>query len=599
MKFIGFNNPLPESTVHVGEAMQYRNIYVQGLHHYVKTAWGEVIFSGELYHEEETDENNPAAFVAAHVQQHDIASVGQISGKFLCILLHQESTYIIRDQSGTENPVYYNDRIFSNSIDLILQSGLFKAKADKASVALFLKQGFIPAPDTPFENLKKLAPFQYIEAGATGIRLHETFSFEKFLEKAETNPLTWEETVDAYEKMHKQAIQSRIRGKQKVGLLLSGGYDSGGNLSVLRDFYDGDITAYSVGFENNTLSELPLATLMAEKFNAKITPFILDGSEMEALPKILAAFEEPFFENGLFINHKVASSINPAETDVLLGGDGNDQFFGTSSRELALNILSRKTGFIMAQRLFELVAPSLPGMARLKFHNDFILNAAELQHFGYSAAEIRKLLPGVRMDQNSASGKRKSLQFNKLYLWRNYNTDIVKSALQVINHKASRLAGQAGLNIAFPYADNQVLSLLNTLKVEQKVKGSFKEIVRGKGKSKFLLKDCLKNKLPREITHRKKQGGFAPLSIYLDSAEMRKNIYSFVWSTSLTSDLFEKRTLDRILKDIEKTLLNTKEWFWQRQKQQSRLMYLLVISLWWRVYVMQDNRPRMSDYFKN
>ncbi len=299
----------------------------------------------------------------------------------------------------------------------------------------------------------------------------------------------------------------------------------------------------------------------------------------------------------MFINYKLTQSINPKHYDVVIGGDGNDQFFGTSSREIALNVFSRKSGLYLFQKLFQYVSPLLSGMERFKFHNNGILHSNELQDFGFSNTELNRLFNDKSRSNKNQKEQQEMLNFNKQYLWRNYFTDLNKSGLQVIIHKASRLSTLAKLNLAFPYADEKILSFLNTLPVKYKVGGSFKELLLGKGQSKFLFKQYLKDKLPSAIANKKKQGGFTPLGIYLDDKAFRMKLYTFIKQTFSEISFFNEKELDKIIEAIDKSLNDKGVWFWHTQKQQIKLMYLLVISMWYAIFVKDDRRDTLSDYF--
>ena len=80
-----------------------------------------------------------------------------------------------------------------------------------------------------------------------------------------------------------------------VGILLSGGYDSGSNLAALRSIYDGQIDSYSVGFKGDAWTELPMARLMSETFGTRHHEYEIDGTETSALPDIVRFLGEPFY----------------------------------------------------------------------------------------------------------------------------------------------------------------------------------------------------------------------------------------------------------------------------------------------------------------
>lgn len=598
MRFFGSFESNIKLTRKSADDKQYKNLIVSGQHDYIETDWGFMVFDGELYSEDSI--NMPFTdILLKQIQEKGIESVGELPGKFIAIILHNDKLFIFRDLTGLQSSVYYNAKLYSNSIEMIQESGIFNCEPDKSSFSMFLKNGFIPSPYTPFKNLRKLSPFQFLEYSKGRLSIHDMLKYENYLQTASTSTLSADEAAEKYEQLHEKSIRNRIQNKKNIAVLLSGGYDSGGNLSALRKIYKGEINAYSVGFNDSDWSELPLAAIMAEKFGVKLTQIILDGSEIEDLPIIISAFEEPFFENGLFVNYKIAAGIDPGKTDILIGGDGNDQVFGTSGREIALYYLSGKTGFRLVQKLLRPLLNKLPRLSRLTFHNESVLNALESQHFGFSDREIKSLFAEQPAKTFSTEAKVGNVTFDQLYLWRNYHTDIKNTCLQVIGHKAARLTSSRNLNIALPYLDNQILQFLNSLPVIYKINGSLKDLILGKGKSKYILKKYLHDKLPSAITNRKKQGGFAPLGIFLKDTPLRNNIYQFVKQTLEKTGFFNMNYLQTQLSQIEKTISNQDEWFWQKQKQESRLMFLLVLSLWWNYYMEKNKNAFLSEYLND
>jgi asparagine synthetase B (glutamine-hydrolysing) len=85
-----------------------------------------------------------------------------------------------------------------------------------------------------------------------------------------------------------------------VGLLLSGGYDSGGNIAAFREVCQGEAVSYSIGFQKQSRTELPLAALLSEKIRHQHYEYEIDGSEILDLPLILKATGDPFHEGGLW-----------------------------------------------------------------------------------------------------------------------------------------------------------------------------------------------------------------------------------------------------------------------------------------------------------
>jgi asparagine synthase (glutamine-hydrolysing) len=606
MKFIGqlFDKIKPDFIT--GSYTNFHNILVSDSFYVEENPTCSVLFSGEIYDypgkpQKINDSKNPSLIALQLIQDKGIASILSLNGKFITLVKLENKLYIIRDRLGIQSVVYYNNQIVSNSLNLIKESNLFKMSPDINSLAVFLQKGYIAAPATPFENLSKLAPGEYLEYNleTKSLLVKSTLSYEDFLNSRNTVNLSFEEAEIEYGRLHQQAISQMIEGKNKIGILLSGGYDSGGNLAGLRKIYNGPINAYSVGFKDNEWSELPLAELMAKKFNANFQSFILDGSELEHLPEIVKKMEEPFFENGLFVNFKIADSIPANQTDVILGGDGNDQFFGTSARELAIHYILRKYGLMFFQKAFRPLLNNIPSLYRYSFHNESILNAIDVQHFGLSEKEISGLLQSKIPGKKGKSYLMKpGKSFDDLYTWKNYHSDILLTATQVIIYKSNRLTQSDGLHMVFPYADFHVFDFLKSLPVNYKHKGKLSEIIKGKSKSKFLLKAHMKTRLPEEITNRKKQGGFAPLELFLKEKNIRTEIYSFAKKVLVETGLFNATALEKYLDRTEKILGGTGYWFWHTQKVQSQLMYLLVLAIWWQQFVNNEDYNSLSQAFE-
>ncbi|MBK9392015.1 MAG: hypothetical protein IPN68_18195 [Bacteroidetes bacterium] len=205
---------------------------------------------------------------------------------------------------------------------------------------------------------------------------------------------------------------------------------------------------------------------------------------------------DPFFENGMLLNNKVCNEMSISPPQVILGGDGNDQLFGTSGRELALSYFFNKLKLKSFQKCFKYIANRFPSLFRLSFHNENILQAMDSRFFGFSDYELKKLIHSRHSDisvQKINSVKSIADQgFDKMYYSRNYNADILNSAAQVILFKASQIAGMKKVNVVFPYLDVDIFKFLQTLPREYKFKGSIKEIAMGKGKSKYLFKEYMK-----------------------------------------------------------------------------------------------------------
>jgi len=562
-----------------------------------------LFFSGVIYGKENRNSAKcTTEWLAGRFLAEGVRSLTGINGKFLLIIESADKIYIIRDINGTGSQVYYSESFFTNSFKLFTEFKSGDLKAEMESVRKFLKDGFIPAPYTSLEGVFKLGPEEFIEFNKVSKKyiLHSIDTYESFLKNAGSLKLNVEEAVEIYSELHKNSILRRIEGEGSAGILLSGGYDSGGNLAALRQVFDGKITAFSAGFANNPWSELPYAAMMAKQFGADHEVFYLEPDDIEALPQLVSHFGDPFFESGMMLNYKVSKETGRIFKGVVLGGDGNDQLFGTTGREMAMMIRAKSFGLSGVQMLLERISGENDRLFRMSFYNRNIIDSPFVRQLGLTEKNIAGIVQSVGNKGISSAGTINSTppvnDFNSLYYWRNYNSDINQSAQQIILYKAASMSALHKVNLTFPYFDKEIKDFVNALPREMKLKGTFSEIIAGKGVSKYLFKQYLRHTLPSEITGRKKQGGFAPLSIFLTDITRREAIYGIIRSTLRETGLFSYERLNEMLLSVETAVRSENSWFWYRQTKFNQLFILLVLAIWWRVNIMSDYRNKLSEY---
>ena len=326
MNFIGVFSKESDLVIN-GESKMYNYpvCQVEGAHERFCTGTSEVVFSGKLFDWTSMKSLTDPVYYSSRLfnllTKNGIDSVTSLDGQFISVIDTPASITILRDYFGSGSQVYYNDVVFSNSMKLIKESGLVTFEPEKLSLVKFLKEGYIAAPYTAIKGLRKLGPGEYLvyDKATKKVEVHSTLTYNDFSHDSGSLNLSLDDAVKYYEELHRKSILKRIKGHKEVGVLLSGGFDSGGNISVLRELFQGDITAYSAGFEDNPWSELPYAAMMAKQFGANHEVHYLNEGDLEALPEIVQNLGDPFFENGLMLNYKITNGMSQSRPSVVLG----------------------------------------------------------------------------------------------------------------------------------------------------------------------------------------------------------------------------------------------------------------------------------------
>lgn len=565
-----------------------------------------LFFSGIIYNQEDLDAAFPVkstseADLLIHLFLKDgVKAFTKLNGKFLILIYRDEEFIAVRDRYGEGPMLFYSDKYFCNLLDQMMDFKDFKAVPNRDAISTYLMYSYIPAPLTSLEGVNKLEGGGILIKNKNGVTLDTLYTYNEFVSDRTT--MDEHEALDEYERLFKLSILRRIRGHDTVGALLSGGYDSGGNISVLPEVFSGKIKTYSIGFKDNPFSELPYARMMAEKFGAEHNEYLMDGSELDQLPFLVKNMGDPFSESGWMLNNSAMNMVHDKDLPVVLGGDGSDQLFTAALKEVAFKYKFKRNNLAPVQNLFSAVSKNSffekdNVFFRARFHNDKILGILRPDQFGFQKYQVKQLLGIKSVVEHPVLAEipEKYQTFDDLFNLRNFFVDIKQNSTEVIINKASRISQMYNVNLAFTYIDNDVFDFVRKLPRNLKVKGNIDEIAKGKGVSKYLLKALIKPKLPTEVTSRKKQGGFSPLEMFFSDSNKRQKIYAYMLNSDIASGFFNKSFLKKFFDAYESSVAGN-YWFWYKQTMANRMINLLVMALWWDIFIMKKEGKTLGDF---
>jgi asparagine synthase (glutamine-hydrolysing) len=165
------------------------------------------------------------------------------------------------------------------------------ADIDPVSLNLFLRYRFTPSPNTILKGVRKLAPGTKLTVENGSAQVSRWYKFK---------PVPFEPTKSAGEAseelltLYKQAVKRQLISDVPVGLLLSGGVDSG-LLLAMMNLNGGSWPTYTIGYGSTFADdELADAAETARLLGSNHTAVSITKSMFEeALPKIVASLEEP------------------------------------------------------------------------------------------------------------------------------------------------------------------------------------------------------------------------------------------------------------------------------------------------------------------
>ncbi|MCK6616355.1 MAG: asparagine synthase (glutamine-hydrolyzing) [Cyclobacteriaceae bacterium] len=265
--------------------------------------------------------------------------LNKLNGFFaFCIYDKQEQTFFLaRDRYGVKPLLYLYDEdkfLFASEMKAILEYGIEK-KLDFTALYTYLQLNYIPAPDTIFQQVKKLNPGHYlkIERGKFLINNYYTIPYNQ--EQARQNSIGFDEAKNTFKNLLEASVQRRLVADVPLGAFLSGGIDSSVITGLARK-HKPDLHTFSIGFKDEKFfDETSYAKLVSKHFNTKHTVFSLTNADLyEHVYSILDYTDEPFADSSA-INVYILSKETRKHATVALSGDGADELLGGYNKHAA------------------------------------------------------------------------------------------------------------------------------------------------------------------------------------------------------------------------------------------------------------------------
>src|ERR1700676_971672 len=243
---------------------------------------------------------------------------------------------VARDAMGII-PIYYriaNGQLtFGSEIRAVLAAEDSKPEVDPVALNLFLRFRYTPSPLTIFEGIRKLAPGTMLIVEDGECREERWYGYTPI---PFSSPKEDEEATRELLELYRAAVRRHLLSDVPVGILLSGGLDSGLLLALMNE-QGGPWPAYTVGYgETFADDELADAKETAALLGARHIPVKLDRVEFErSLLKIVECLEEPISTSSIVPMYFVSQRARQ-DVKVALIGQGPDELFGGYKRHLGV-----------------------------------------------------------------------------------------------------------------------------------------------------------------------------------------------------------------------------------------------------------------------
>ncbi|MDP2709117.1 MAG: asparagine synthase (glutamine-hydrolyzing) [bacterium] len=430
---------------------------------------------------------------------------------------------LARDRLG-KKPLYWssqkNNLVFASEIKALKNYPYLNWQLDRRQLEKYFFYDYLPCPYTPWREVYKLEPAQYLIFENNKIKLSKYWqpSFKAV-------DYSLDEARAELDNRLRQSVKERLVADVPLGIFLSGGLDSSAIAWYAAREAGRKIKTFSIDFNENTYGEGRYARLAAKSIGSDHQEFVLSAGDcLKIVPKLGAHMGEPLADASLLPTY-ILSDFTAKQVKVALGGDGADELFlgyQTFLAEKYYQLYKYLPGFL--KKGLNSAVNYLP-VSHSYFSLDFKLKKFTqarpdplIRHQNwlstFSLSDLPKLftefseqniLEDLTVFARSAPADRS----NKLAAF--YQRFYMQERVMVKLDRASMLAS---LEVRSPFLDWRLVDFVNQLPENYKLRGL---------NAKFLLKQLMSDRLPEEIINRPKKGFSLPLGQWFSRGVLRES----------------------------------------------------------------------------
>jgi asparagine synthase (glutamine-hydrolysing) len=570
-----------------------------------------IVFNGEIYNHSSLRERLIAAghryrthsdteTIVHLYEEFGRECVQHIKGMFAFAIwdAKQRTLFIARDRLGIK-PLYYHlspERfLFGSEIKVVLEHPSMRRGLNRAVLPEYLAFGYISGEETFYHGVRKLMPGHWLaitDAGELLIRPYWDL-------KPVQNEATFDEQsyVEHYRELLEGSVNSHLMSDVPLGVFLSGGLDSSAVAALMTKIRREPIDTFSVGYGEETYSELPYARTVAQHLNSRHHEVLVSRTDFfGSLPKLIWHEDEPIVwpsSVALFFVAQLAAE----RVKVVLTGEGSDETLAGYSRyaftmkNLTLDRVYRAViprG--MRSHIRESIATSrwLNASARRQLsHTFFALGADSWISFyfdnffsAFNQKEQSELLADdfAELVANGSAYKN-VLQFwdrsSGVLLQRLLYTDI-KTYLVELLMKQDNMSMAASIESRVPFLDHLLVEWAMGVPGEIQIHGLA---------GKRILKKAMHDLLPQSVIYRVKKGFPTPWSGWLAGAQLDDIERLILGPRSLNRSLFKPSAVKKLFREHRARYRDHYDRIWR----------LLNLELWHRVCLEGESHTRATQ----
>lgn len=551
-----------------------------------------VVFNGEIYNFQKLrmvceksgymfSTRTDTEVILALYEIYGTSAFEKLEGMFAVALYDRrgEKLIFVRDRFG-KKPLYIMEKgdtiIFGSELHAITRHPLFIKELNPESVRSYFFSEYIPTPLSIYKGVKKMKPATYVvyEKGTCTEHVFWSPSFEK-------QNISRTRVYDAVDALIGSSVKDRLVSDVPLGILLSGGLDSSTIAYYAQKENIARIKTFSIGFSEKTFDESHYARLVARRLGTEHHEKIISATDIvDNVRGILEHMDEPLADDS-YIPTYIVSQFAKEHVTVVLGGDGGDEIF-MGYPTFQAQKMAEYYRFIPKSVQRHIVTPFVDMLPishaylhinekMRKFAHGFSNNPVHM-HAQWLASFSPNEMNNLFNDDFLERIKQKDI-FTPWDQWteEDISADVYDRVLYSylrgylmddVLVKVDRVSMAHALEVRAPLLDHRLVEYLYQIPHNWKMRGFT---------TKYLLKHIMRDRLPRDVVYRTKQGFALPVSSWLRD-ELRPLVEEVLSSHNIRAcGIHNEKYIHQIVTEHIAGRKNNKQKLWS----------LLVFYIWY------------------
>ena len=492
----------------------------------------------------------------------------------------EKALFLARDRTGIR-PLFYTEKngsfYYCSEVKGLFQQPEIDREISPSGLAQVFEFWTTLTPETPYKNIFELPPGHWMRISQKERKIESYWDLEFPDKESFSYVKTFDESVELFRELFRDAVKIRLRADVEVAAYLSGGIDSTVTTAFIHEIEPKVLNTFSIGFEENAFDESGYQKEASAYFNTQHTAYSCSNSEIgENFRNAVYFAEYPVLRTAPVPMYLLSKKVREQGIKVVITGEGADEIlagYNIFKEAKIRRFWANCPGSEARPQLLKKLYPYLPMMKEakssvlkmffgfgllqtddpyyshmLRWHNTSRIRTYFNEDFLSGAdTDFRKHLSKIAGDRFSSYddlAQAQSLEF-KVFM-SNY----------LLSSQGDRMAMGNSVEGRYPFLDHRVIEFAAHLPERFKLNAL---------NEKFILKKMMKGRIPESILTRNKQAYRAPVSEsfigdsapdYINEMLSEKSLKHFGYFEALkVSKLIDKIKSGRLVSEIDQMAL--------------------------------------------